>query len=204
MNFWLTGNKRGGKIPPILSDERFYGLNHITGPIRLLILCGVTISLVCVLRYKLRGAPVSHMCTANAVAAMECGKFEMARMWKILKILTISTAMPTSSLNSLEDNDPQFIYKMNNIIGFTKSPSEASRSPSSVAAANFDEDSYQHSFPGSQIRTKVNPSPRLSMKPDWRMESFYSSSQAPPSVRVALQGIHDTGKGVSRAIYNLI
>ncbi len=80
----------------------------------------------------------------NAEAAMECGKFEMARMWKILKILIISAAMPTSSLNSLEDYSPDVYSSMDDTLGLCNSLSETSPAvPNSGLAIQLDEDDSQ-------------------------------------------------------------
>ncbi len=170
------------------------------------------------LRYKLRGAPVSHLCTINAKAAMECGKFEMTRMWKILKILTSSTAMATattSSLNTPQDH-PQIIYNMGDMLDFRTSSNLLSEAQSS---SPISQESYFHSSPtdencsqlggggGSssyQLVEKGHSSSSLanSTKSDPRMDNnksfYFSTAQASGGGRDS-QGRHggDTGEGVS-------
>ncbi len=160
--------------------------------------------LSCVLRYKLRGAPVSHLCAVNAKAAMECGKFAMARMWKILKILTRSTAIPTSSLNSPEGY-PQIICSMSDMLGFGPTPNPPSEASQSSQKSSFpvhlDEGDSQSGSSVSQVGGKWHSSSALSTKSDSRMDKSLYLSTAQASGGRAPQGSHGgTGEGVSSAI----
>ncbi len=147
---------------------------------------------VCVLRYKLRGAPVSHLCTVNAEAAMECGKFEMGRMWKRLNILTMSAAMSTlSSYYSLEDHSQSVSSTMGNTLGFLSSPTIAPP-PNSTIVPQSNGSSPQLVIDVDPLETHSN-----AQSSTWNFYPMRASQSYNSGVGVQESSHHGTGEGVS-------